>query len=34
MRILRDQGIYKFTIDKLKTWGHDVITVFLCCRAQ
>jgi predicted nuclease of predicted toxin-antitoxin system len=27
MRILADQDIYKFTIDKLKAWGHDVATV-------
>lgn len=23
MRILVDQDIYKFTIDKLKAWGHE-----------
>lgn len=27
MRILADQDIYKFTVDKLKAWGHDAITV-------
>lgn len=26
MRILADQDVYKLTIDKLKEWGHDVVT--------
>jgi predicted nuclease of predicted toxin-antitoxin system len=27
MRFLADQDLYKVTIDQLKRWGHDVVTV-------
>ena len=27
MRLLADQDVYKVTIDELKRWGHDVVTV-------
>ena len=27
MRFLADQDLYKVTIDQLKNWGHDVVTV-------
>ena len=27
MRLLADQDVYKVTIDALKLWGHDVVTV-------
>lgn len=27
MLILADQDVYKLTIDKLKEWGHNVVTV-------
>lgn len=26
MKILADQDIYRLTVEKLKQWGHDVIT--------
>jgi len=26
MKILTDQDIYRLTVEKLKQWGHDVIT--------
>lgn len=26
MRFLADQDVYKLTIDKLKQWGHNVVT--------
>jgi predicted nuclease of predicted toxin-antitoxin system len=27
MRFLADQDVYRITIDALKEWGHDVVTV-------
>ena len=27
MRVLADQDVYKITIEQLKKWGHDVVTV-------
>jgi predicted nuclease of predicted toxin-antitoxin system len=27
MRFLVDQDVYKLTIDRLREWGHDVVTV-------
>jgi predicted nuclease of predicted toxin-antitoxin system len=27
MRLLADQDVYQVTIDRLKQWGHDVVTV-------
>ena len=27
MRFLVDQDVYRLTIDKLKEWGHDVVTL-------
>jgi len=26
MRILTDQDVYKVTVDRLREWGHDVLT--------